>query len=73
MTASGVLKYGHKMFAVSDGSLELTGTTITEKALPNEDEQAFLKRLMSIYGDMTGTIEIVIKQGRPEYAIICVD
>jgi hypothetical protein len=67
------VKYGHKTFTLTQGALELTGTTITEKALPNEDENTFLMRLLAIYGDEDGTIEIVIKQGRPEYAIICVN
>jgi hypothetical protein len=50
--------------------VELTGTSVTERSLKGEDENAFAKRLMKMYGKNEGTIEIVFKMGRPDYAIV---
>ena len=50
--------------------MELTGTSINERPLIGEDENAFAKRLTKMYGKGNGTIEIVFKKGRPEYAIV---
>lgn len=62
--------FGHKLFSVADGNIELTATTITEKALPFEDEKHFLDRLLAKYDGHDGKIEIVYKRGQPEYAIV---
>ena len=44
--------------------------SITERALVGEDERAFTERLMRLYGQQKGTIEIVFRSGCPDYAII---
>ena len=62
--------YGRKRFSFAEGKTIHTGTSITVKALPGENEQAFTKRLMKKYGDARGTVEIIFKGGRPDYAII---
>lgn len=72
MGSQGTLDYGHKLFSLSGGEMELTTTTITEKAFPAEDEESFLKRLLHKYGKSEGTVEIVFKKGRPDYAVICI-
>ncbi|HSG17326.1 MAG TPA: hypothetical protein VLE70_13520 [Anaerolineae bacterium] len=47
-----------------------TSTSVTVRSLVGEDEEAFTSRLMEMYGARKGTIEIVIKGGKPDYAII---
>lgn len=64
------LKYGRKVLALDEGTAALMTTVVTEKALPSEDETAFTNRLLSKYTDQRGTIEIVFKRGRPDYAIL---
>jgi hypothetical protein len=65
-----VIEYGRRRFTFSNGKKVTTSTSITEKALRSEDEEAFTERLMKKYGNQQGTIEIVFKGGRPDYAII---
>jgi hypothetical protein len=65
-----VIDYGRRKFTFSNGKKMVTSTSITEKSLASEDEEAFTERLMKKYGNQQGTIEIVFKGGRPEYAII---
>ena len=64
------VEYGHKFFSFAKGRTELTSTSITIKSLPGENEKAFTRRLMQRFGNQEGTIEIVFKKGRPNYAII---
>lgn len=64
------MKYGRKRFSFSGGKTILTSVTVTEKSQPGEDEEAFFRRLMKKFGDQQGTVEIVFKNGRPDYAII---
>jgi hypothetical protein len=64
------LNYGRKVFSFAQGTTIHTSTSITEKALPHESEEAFTRRLMKKYGDQQGTVEIVFKNGRPNYAVI---
>jgi hypothetical protein len=47
-----------------------TSTSVTERSLTGEDEEAFITRLMGMYGNRKGTIEVVIKSGKPDYATI---
>lgn len=54
----------------ANGCMVINSTSITERALLGEDEEAFVHRLMKKYGDGEGTIEIVFKAGKPDYAII---
>lgn len=48
----------------------LTSVTVTEKPKPGEDETAFTRRLTEKYKSQQCTIELVIKKGVPDYAII---
>ena len=48
----------------------LRSVSVTEKALADEDEIAFTRRLVEQYGGQQGTIEVVFKRGRPNYAIL---
>ncbi|MCA9923208.1 MAG: hypothetical protein KC419_23870 [Anaerolineales bacterium] len=69
MTVKKVL-FGRKQFSFDHGVQKLERMSITEKPLKGEDESCFTERLMRQYGDQQGEIEVVIKSGRPEYAII---
>lgn len=64
------LSYGRKVFSFAQGTTVHTSTSITERALPQEREKAFTHRLMKKYSDQQGIIEIVFKNGRPDYAVI---
>ena len=64
------IKYGRKVFSFDDGGAVLESTCITEKAMQGEDESAFTQRLVQKYNGRRGTIEVVFKRGRPDYAII---
>ena len=64
------IRYGRKIFAFDEGGAVLTSTSVTEKALPDEDERTFTRRLVEQYKGQQGTIEIVFKSGRPDYAVI---
>ena len=64
------LNFGRKVFSFAQGTTIHTSTSITEKALPHENEDVFTHRLMKKYGDQQGTVEIVFKNGRPNYAVI---
>jgi len=65
-----MMKYGHKTFSLAGGEMVLTSVTITEKPLPGEDETAFTRRLLEMYKEHQGKLELVIENGRPDYAII---
>lgn len=64
------VKYGRKTYAISEGRTFHVSTSITEKARPGEDERNFTQRVTGKYKERQGTIEIVLKNGRPDYAII---
>jgi len=64
------IKYGRKIFSFGESGAVLESTSITERALPNEDEATFTSRLFKRFQDRQGTIEVVFKNGRPDYAII---
>lgn len=68
----GVVKYGRKTYSFIEGKTIHTGTTITEKSLPGETEQEFTARLTKKYIDQKGTLEVVFKGGRPDYAIVTI-
>jgi hypothetical protein len=65
-----VINFGRRRYTFANGSVELMRTDITERSLNGEDEDAFTRRLMRKYGNSEGTIEIVFKKGRPDYAIV---
>jgi hypothetical protein len=64
------IQFGRKIFSFGKGEPVLESTSITEKALSHEDECAFTRRILQKYDSEQGTIEIVFKRGRPDYAII---
>jgi len=65
-----IVNYGRKTFSIAKGTAVLKSTEITEKPLRHEDEHAFTQRLLHKYGHLQGTVEIVIRDGRPNYAIL---
>lgn len=65
--------FGRKQFSFDEGVPILEGIVITEKPLKDEDEAAFTQRLVHQYLDQHGTIEMVIKNGLPDYAIIALE
>jgi hypothetical protein len=64
------ISFGRRKFSFSYGRAVLKSTSVTERALIGENEQSFTERLLRIYGDQQGTIEMVFKNGRPDYAIL---
>ena len=64
------IDFGRRRFSFKDGKTVPESMSITERALVGEDERAFTERLMRLYGKHKGTIEIVFRSGRPDYAII---
>lgn len=62
--------FGRKRYSFGHGAIVLTSVSVTEKPISGEDEAKFVDRLHVKYGSREGTIEIVIKQGRPSHAII---
>ncbi len=62
--------FGRKQFSFEMGVPILESISITEKPFKDEDESAFTQRLVRQYGHQHGTIEMVIKNGLPDYAII---
>ncbi|UCC54165.1 MAG: hypothetical protein JSV68_09360 [Anaerolineaceae bacterium] len=64
------ITYGRRKLTFAEGTCLHTSTSVTERSLASEDEDAFIARLMSKYGNRKGTIEVVIKGGKPDYAII---
>jgi hypothetical protein len=68
-----VINYGRRRFTFRNGKKSITSTSITERSLRGEDEEAFTERLMKKYGNQQGTIEVVFKGGQPDYAIITLE
>lgn len=66
------IRFGRRHLTFRHGAVKLTSTSRTERAYPGEDEHAFTNRLIDTYGDREGTIEIIFKSGRPEYAIVTI-
>lgn len=64
------IRYGRKRLALANGTARLLSVSVTERARSGEDEQTFTERLVAKYGHREGTIEIVIKDNQPDYAII---
>ena len=64
------ISFGRRKFSFSFGRAVLTSTSVTERALIGENERTFIDRLLRIFDDQKGTIEIVFKNDRPDYAII---
>ena len=64
------MQFGRKVFSFDEGGAVLKITSVTEKALPDEDEMTFTYRLLEKYKGQKGTIEVVFKRGRPDFAII---
>lgn len=64
------INYGRMVFSFNEDQTVLESTSVTEKALAHEDEKAFTRRLLKKYKGRCGTLEVVFKRGRPDYAII---
>lgn len=64
------IRFGRKRYSFKKGNVVLRSTSVTEKALPEEDEKTFTRRLADKYKDEQGMIEVIFKRGRPDYAII---
>lgn len=64
------IDFGRKRLAFAEGTAHLVSYSVTERAKTGEDEQAFTDRLLRKFGEGQGTIEIVFKHNRPDYAII---
>jgi hypothetical protein len=64
---------GRKRFSFVEGVPILQSMTITENPHPDEDEEQFTQRLVQQYGRERGEIEVIIKNGRPDYAVITLE
>lgn len=67
------IKFGRRRLSFSKGTAVHTSTLVTERAYQDEDESAFVKRLLETYCDHKGSLEVVFKAGRPDYAIITIN
>lgn len=65
--------YGRVTMSFAKGRAGLRQVTVTEKAMPGEDEQQFVDRLLKRYCDENGTMQIVFKNGKPDYAIVTLE
>lgn len=68
-----IIRFGRRRLSLHQGKVSHTSTTVTERAHYGEDENAFITRLTKMYCEHDGSIEIVFKAGRPEYAIITLE
>lgn len=64
------VQYGRKIYSIDNGNSSLISISVTEKPFVGEDEKAFRDRLLYKYKGFEGTLEIVIKNGRPSHATI---
>jgi len=64
------IRFGRKIYSLENGRPVLKSTSITVRTLAGEDEETFTKRLLRLYGQQAGTVEMVFKGGRPDYAVI---
>ena len=65
-----VVNHGRRTITFDNGESMVTSTSVTERSLNGEDETAFLCRLMEKYGHRQGTIEVVFKADKPDYATV---
>ena len=64
------IRFGRKIYSLENGRPVLKSTSITVRTLAGEDEETFTNRLLRLYGQHAGTVEMVFKRGRPDYAVI---
>lgn len=64
------IRFGRKRYSLVKGKPVLRSTSITVRTRPGEDEEAFTKRILGLYGQVAGTVEMVFKRGLPDYAVI---
>lgn len=64
------VQYGRRTFSFTRGVAVHKSTSIIEKPMLGEDEQAFTARLARKYRTQQGTFEVVFKKGQPDYAIV---
>ena len=67
------IRFGRRRLDFRNGTVVIKSTSVTERAHRGEDEEEFTNRLLETYSDEEGTIEIVFKAGRPDYAIITIN
>ena len=67
------IHFGRRFLSFDSGQVVITSTAITERARLGEDEDAFVERLVKKYRHRKGTLEMVIKAGKPQYAIVTFD
>ena len=65
-----LVNHGRRKLTFDNGENTVTSTSVTERSLVGEDETTFLRRLMEKYGHHQGTIEVVFKNGKPDYATV---
>ncbi len=64
------IRFGRKRYSFKRGKPILESTSVTVRTRVGEDEEAFTNRLIEKYGHREGTVEMVFKGGRPDYAVI---
>ena len=64
------MRFGRKILTFGQGNAVLQSISVTERAIPGEEEEAFTRRLLRKFEGQQGTIEIIVKNGRPDYAVI---
>lgn len=64
------IRFGRKRYSFKRGKPILESTSVTVRTRVGEDEEAFTNRLIKLYGHCEGTVEMVFKSGRPDYAVI---
>lgn len=65
--------FARKILSFSGGAALLKKVSITERPLPDEDENGFTRRLLEKYGKQQGTMEIVLRNDRVDYAIVTLE
>lgn len=65
-----ILNYGRKKHLFSQGNSRLVSVSVTERCREGEDEDTFMNRLLAQYGHREGTLEVIFKNSRPDYAIL---
>ena len=64
------MRFGRKRYSLVEGKPVLRSTSITVRTRPGEDEETFTKRILGLYGQVAGTVEMVFKRGLPDYAVV---
>ncbi len=62
--------FSHIILSFANRKVALKKVKLIEKPFPEENEATFTQRLLDKYHGQSGTLEIVFRNGRPEYAIV---